>query len=189
MQYLKPFLAGITIALSAVLSTAHAANITLTPSSNSIYVASNGEVILTFVSKSALYSNDLFLSGRPNVILNNQTAAPGSTYSLGNFQQGAELSFEMFVNNTGYRFFSGDANRNPDNTKHVAFSQHLGQPLVVGFEDIFKGGDFDYNDLVFSLTNVTLNVPVTPVPEPQTFGMLALGLGLLGFQARRRSAK
>lgn len=189
MRYLKPLLAAVSITVSIMMPTANAAGITLTPSSNSIYVASTGEVILSFVSKTASYSNDLYLGGTSNVILNNQTAVPGTNYSLGNFQKGAELSFEMFVNTTGYRYFSGDASRNPDSIQHVAFSQQLGQPLIVGFEDIFYGGDFDYDDLVFSLTNVTLNTPVAAVPEPQTYGMLALGLSMLAFQARRRNAK
>ena len=62
---------------------------------------------------------------------------------------------------------------------------------VVGFEDL--GGattsgltpDYDYNDVVFSFSNVSV------VPEPGTMGLLALGLvGLSGAGlVRRRSAK
>lgn len=33
----------------------------------------------------------------------------------------------------------------------------------------------------------TLSVEVTPVPEPGTYAMLAVGLGLLGFTARRKT--
>ena len=32
-----------------------------------------------------------------------------------------------------------------------------------------------------------LNLTLTPVPEPETYGMLLVGLGLLGFTARRKS--
>lgn len=32
----------------------------------------------------------------------------------------------------------------------------------------------------------TLNVEVAPVPEPETYGMMLAGLGLVGFMARRR---
>ena len=33
-----------------------------------------------------------------------------------------------------------------------------------------------------------LNLAVTPVPEPATYGMLLVGLGLLGFASKRRDA-
>ncbi|HZV67872.1 MAG TPA: FxDxF family PEP-CTERM protein, partial [Telluria sp.] len=31
------------------------------------------------------------------------------------------------------------------------------------------------------------NLNVTPVPEPETYGMMLAGLGVLGFLARRRN--
>jgi len=183
MKFLKGMF---TVLAFAVFSSTVSANVSanplnLTPSANNMYVSSTGEVLLTFISKTASYSNDLFLSGNPNVILNNQTAAPGATFSLGNFNVGSVLSFEMFVNTTGKRFFTGAANRNPDNILHAAFSQQPGRPLVVGFEDIYYGGDFDYDDLVFSLTNVTL------VPEPDAYAMLIIGFGLLMVAYRRKN--
>lgn len=56
---------------------------------------------------------------------------------------------------------------------------------VVGFEDIGGLGDSDWNDLVFSFTNVS-----TTVPEPGTMGLLALGLvGLSGAGLVRRRNK
>jgi hypothetical protein len=46
--------------------------------------------------------------------------------------------------------------------------------LVIGFEDLFGGGDRDYNDYVFviSRSNVV-------VPEPQTVLLLSIGLAAL----------
>jgi hypothetical protein len=92
----------------------------------------------------------------------------------------------MTVTNTGFSFFTGDASSNPDSFIHAAFDNKFGQPLVVGFEDILGGGDKDYNDLVFSLSNVYAATGPTPVPEPETFAMLAAGLLLIRLTKKRK---
>jgi hypothetical protein len=159
----------------------------LKPSTDKLFVASAGEVILTFLSKSAAYSSDLFLQGNADAILNNQTATPGTQFSLGSFQAGAELAFTMFVKSTGFAYYTGAENRNPDSFIHAAYDVTSGQSLNIGFEDIFNGGDRDYNDLVFSLSNVSVGKSVVAVPEPETYGMLAAGLMLIGFLTRRKT--
>ena len=159
----------------------------LKPSTDKLFVASAGEVILTFLSKTAAYSNDLFLQGNAEVILNNQTAKPGTQFSLGSFQAGTELAFTMFVKNTGFAYYTGDVSRNPDSFMHAAYDITSSQTLNIGFEDIFNGGDRDYDDLVFSLTNVNVTPSISPVPEPEIGGMLIIGLILLGLIARRKT--
>jgi Domain of unknown function (DUF4114)/PEP-CTERM motif len=178
-------LALLTITSGAAAAQPRAYN--LIPSTDKLFVATAGEVILTFLSKEAAYSNDLYLQGTANAILNNQSAVAGSQYSLGSFQAGAELVFSMLVNNTGLTYFTGKANKNPDSFIHAAYDITSRQSLNIGFEDIFNGGDRDYNDLVFSLTNVGLGPSVSAVPEPEVLGMLTIGLMLLGFVARRKS--
>lgn len=161
----------------------------LQASSKSIFVATSGEVILTFLSKSAAYSSDLFLSGSSESILNNQTAVSGQQFSLGSFQAGAELIFSIFVNDTGHTFFNGIASNNADNVLHTAYSNYHGKPLKVGFEDLYGGGDRDFNDLVFSLSNIVIGVaPVVAVPEPETYAMLLAGLFAIGALKRRKAA-
>lgn len=187
---MKTFKFFVLSALMAISSSAMAAQprpYQFTPSADKLYVATAGEVILTFLSKTAAYSNDLFLQGDAEKILNNQTAIAGSQFSLGSFQAGTELAFTMFVNTTGFAYYTGTANLNPDHFMHAAYDVTSGQSLNIGFEDIFNGGDRDYDDLVFSLSNVSVGNSVSPVPEPEIGGMLLAGLMLLGFTRRRKN--
>lgn len=178
-------LALLTISSGVMAAQPRAYN--LTPSTAKLFVATAGEVILTFLSKTAAYSNDLYLQGTSDAILNNQAAKPGVQYSLGSFQAGAELAFTMFVKNTGFAYYTGDVSRNPDSFMHAAYDITSSQTLNIGFEDIFNGGDKDYDDLVFSLTNVNVTPSISPVPEPEIGGMLIIGLILLGLIARRKT--
>lgn len=185
MKLIQVILAASLLVLSSA-TMATTANTT-----DKLFVKQSGDVFLTFVSKEAGYSNDLFLTGNPNKILNNQTAVAGTQYALGSFAAGTELVFSMFVKQTGRTYFSGPASSNVDNTRHTTFSALSNSSVLVGFEDIFKGGDFDYNDLKFSLSNVVddfklVQMPA-PVPEPETYAMMGLGLMLMGAFARKRS--
>jgi hypothetical protein len=48
---------------------------------------------------------------------------------------------------------------------------------------------FDYNDEAFVFTNVSVSLSeqVSPVPEPETYAMLLVGLGLMAFTIRRKT--
>ncbi|MES2579507.1 MAG: DUF4114 domain-containing protein [Pseudomonadota bacterium] len=183
MKKLNGLIMGALMLTSTLVSAVESQN--LIPTSNSLYVATAGEVFVTFLSKTAAYSNDLFLVGSSDLILNNQTAEIGSTYSLGSFQAGTELIFKIAINGLTDVFYNGAANRNFDEIEHTTYQQQ-GNLIIVGFEDIAFGGDRDYDDLVFSVSNVSVGNPVTPVPEPEMAGMLMVGLGLLGFAKRRK---
>ncbi|BAY23516.1 hypothetical protein NIES2100_33080 [Calothrix sp. NIES-2100] len=80
---------------------------------------------------------------------------------------------------------------NPDGLQH-AIAYYYKDYLVLGFEDLWGGGDKDYNDTVFAIDigaeNARYVAGVTPVPEPSAtlalFGIAGLGL----FKTRRRRA-
>ena len=157
-------------------------------SADKLYVASAGEVMVTFLSKTAAYSNDLFLQGSTAKILNNQTAFEGQIFSLGSFQAGTELAFNIFVNTTGDTFYSGLASNNSDNVIHTAFELNPNNTVTMGFEDLIYGGDKDYDDIVFTLSNVKMaNAAVAAVPEAQSYAMLLAGLFMFGAVKRRKS--
>jgi len=55
----------------------------------------------------------------------------------------------------------------------VAFALADSPYLLIGFEDMYNGGDLDYNDLLFAVDIGEANVASLPgVPEPATSCML-----------------
>jgi len=152
-----------------------------------------GEIGAYFYNQSASYTNTLSLLVNGVItpessagVLNNHTSSMGDFVSLGFVHAGDVLTFQLNVITTGNTFYSDNA-LNADGVNHVystSFSGDvaLGIPagIYVGFEDIYGGGDFDYNDETFIFTNIS------PVPEPETYAMLLAGLGFIAFTIRRR---
>ncbi|MBA4177068.1 MAG: hypothetical protein C0505_10990 [Leptothrix sp. (in: Bacteria)] len=96
---------------------------------------------------------------------------------------GDEMVFGILVTNTGDVFKMGPGSRNADGLIHAAVDATARAGwLRVGFEDLFGGGDRDYDDNVFDFRGGLRS----SVPEP---GSLALvGLALLAAGAARRKS-
>lgn len=152
-----------------------------------LYVADTGAVTVSFLGSDAGYTDFLYYAGAAGDqhMFTGHVSAVGESKSLGNFAKGTELTFRMFVSNTGDNFFTGPASANSDGVLHARALLDADKSALVGFEDLRGGGDHDYNDIEFRVTNVT-NLPA--VPEADTWAMLAAGLGLLGLVSRRRKA-
>ena len=93
------------------------------------------------------------------------------------------LDFSINVTNTGYTFYT-DSSRNMDGFDHSDILFANGK-ATIGVEDLYGGGDRDFNDVVFSVSNVSSTRPIAAVPEPATWAMMISGFGAVGAGLRR----
>ena len=138
--------------------------------------ATGGTVDIVVQPGTAGFTSQLFLlgpDGTPNNIALNTEV--GKHVTVGPFTAGRELVFGITVLNDGPTFFMGPASRNPDGIAHADVTETGVRTLLVGFEDVFGGGDRDYDDNVFQFTgNLAPNTPpladdqtlTTPTPTP-----------------------
>ena len=160
----------------------------------SLLVATTGGVTAKFLGSDAGYFNTLYLVGFDDPIFDKDSRLFSEVIFPAPFSAGTELVFRLDVSNTAPSYFSGDKLRNPDDLPHTkavtTFDEQTGTFVTtVGFEDLLGGGDNDYNDFMFQLTNVTDPPPTeaAPAPAPPVLALLGLGLAGIAFRARRRT--
>lgn len=158
-----------------------------------IVVQTTGPVQAGFLGSEAGSINDVYLESPSNalgIIFTNRTASVGETVVLGTFAAGTELVFGMLHHDSGNHFFSGAPSRNPDGIAHALVDDRYAPNLTrVAFEDLFGGGDRDFNDIEFSLTNVKA-VAGSPleIPEPGTLSLFGAAVILLAAMRRRATS-
>ena len=142
-------------------------------------LATGGTVDIVVQPATAFFTSRLFLrhpdGTRENISLNTEV---GKHVTVGPFAAGQELVFGITGLNAGPTFFIGQASRNPDGIAHAEVTEIGERTFLVGFEDVFDGGDRDYDDNVFQFTgNLAPKPPIahdqtptaprqTPHPEP-----------------------
>ena len=107
---------------------------------------------------------------------------------------GDVFGFYLHNSRTGYTFYTHNA-LNVDNefdhalmfdTRSITSGSEdlMDSDMIIAFEDLYGGGDRDYNDFVFGVSNVA------PVPEPPTMVLLGMGLiSLAGYVRKKVSGR
>jgi hypothetical protein len=158
-----------------------------------VYVSTTGDVIAEFLGSDAGYNNLLYLESPANslgLIFEGHATPVGTTFNLGSYTAGTELIFRM-RSGGGYDYYTGPASRNPDGLAHaVVDDAYAPGKTYVGFEDMFGGGDRDYNDITYAFSNVQITPPpITSVPDmAATLRLLAssfFGLAALSRRLRK----
>ena len=115
--------------------------------------------------------------------------SPGDFVDLGTFEGGAKLDFFLIANgaNGGRNVYSTDESVNPDGINHVVAFAMEGSPyLIIGFEDLYGGGDRDFNDLLFAVDIGAANLAaLTATPEPSLCVILGSFVAFALWRKRR----
>ena len=142
---------------------------------------SDASLIFPDASSSATFMDDAFVTDPDS--LSNATRSDstplvsGDFVDLGIFDAGTLVDFFLIANgaNGGNATYTADASTNPDLMQHVvAFAIPDSPYLLIGFEDLYGGGDKDYNDIVFAVDIGALNVAYLANPEPAIWMMMAV---------------
>ncbi len=133
---------------------------------------SSEDVIVTALGKDASHKHFLSAVVEGRVIPLFSSSDKGSEVNLGTFEKDTVVHFALNNITTGYTYYTGDASNNPDNEPHVKCTPtDTGDGVIweFGFEDIYGGGDRDYDDCMFTITSVEGDDNGDPIDDTEPF--------------------
>ena len=131
-------------------------------------IVNAGQVKVTLVSHDADYNNQFGMSSPVSQdFFYCRTQLEGVPIDIGTFGPG-ELIFRCKTP-AGYTWYTGPASRNVDNFQHAHLTRISDTVVRIGWEDLYGGGDQDFNDCVVDVTieelaTATPTATNTPVP-------------------------
>ncbi|NET09504.1 MAG: DUF4114 domain-containing protein [Symploca sp. SIO2B6] len=120
---------------------------------------------------------------------NGGSMALGQGFEIGNVAAGNTVNF-FLKNGPGNVFDSGTADNtlNQDGLQHVTTYQY-NEFLVLAYEDLYGGGDKDYNDVAIAVKGLVDTPPdIVAVPE-RTSVLGFLGVGLVSLLLKRKHSQ
>ena len=159
-------------------------------------VGSKGSVTFTFLGSDASYTDYFNVAG--SSVFNTKTTALGSSFSeLVSGKGVLDFSFSTLSpkytvtnaqnlagNSSIYGKNEGTFGIVSGNDGKGTIIKGITYQYLLVYNDPVKGGDKDYNDMVIGVNFVK---SVAAVPEPETYLMMLMGIGLIGFMAKRRN--
>ena len=154
--------------------------------------STGGEIEIEILNSSAGYTSTLNRY-EPTLTEIGTNREAGKVVDLGNFASGVELIFGIYVINTDYTFYMGSGDLNLDNMIYATVDFIEPGVATVAFEDLFGGGDRDYNDNRFQIRGAigpeqvieSFDPEPNPNPEPATLLFYGSGIATLGVLRRK----
>ncbi|MBW3623122.1 MAG: DUF4114 domain-containing protein [Armatimonadetes bacterium] len=117
-------------------------------------IARGGEIQLMVQSAETLLDSEIHLLAPdgPRFLISNR--ATGKQITLGHYPAGTEIVLGLRGLRSSTFFVTGPCNRNPDGVAHNDVLPLSNGSVLVGFEDMMRGGDEDYDDAILQLTGV-----------------------------------
>ena len=131
------------------------------------FVAGAGDVVVDIKNSESGYNNKIYWSA-DNFKTKNYLGIDNNagTYNIGKFAEGTKIDFGI-DNGVGNFFRTGTAANNADNIEHAKATQ-TAAGTEIGFEDLYGGGDRDFNDAIINVKNMPALKIETPVDTKPT---------------------